>query len=100
MKIDTGKIPRIETDIKIGEALRIDNRTLYFLARVTIMKTDDGKILGGWANPLAIVVSEQNEEYVLSFTDKDYTIDQLIEMAPSLGDVLNKDKGIHKVKIE
>ncbi|MFB3766230.1 MAG: hypothetical protein ACE14P_13425 [Methanotrichaceae archaeon] len=100
MKIDAGKIPRIETDIKIGEPMRIGDRVLRFLSRITILKTDDGSILGGWANPLAVLVCEQNKEYVLSFTGKDFTIDQLIEMAPSLGDILNKDKGIHKVRIE
>jgi len=99
LKIDPGKIPKFESHIKIGEALMIGNRTLHFLARVSIMRTEDENILGGWADPLAMVVSEQNKEYVFSFTGQDFTIDQLMEMAPSLRDVLNKDKGIHKIKI-
>ena len=99
MKIDPRKIPRIESRVNVGEALRIGNRTLHFLARVYIVGTEDDNMLGGWADPLAMVVSEQNKEYVFSFTGQDFTIDQLMEMAPSLRDVLNKDKGIFKIKI-
>ncbi|MGA9097402.1 MAG: hypothetical protein WB392_00555 [Methanotrichaceae archaeon] len=99
MKIDSGKIPKFESRIEVGEALRIGNRTLHFLTKVSIMRTEDENILGGWADPLAMVVSEQNKEYVFSFTGQDLTIDQLMEMAPSLRDVLNKDKGIYKIKI-
>lgn len=99
MKIDSGKIPKFESRVEVGDALIIGNRTLHFLTRVSIMRTEDENILGGWADPLAMVVSEQNKEYVFSFTGQDFTIDQLMEMAPSLRDVLNKDKGIYKIKI-
>jgi len=99
LKIDLGKIPKVESRITVGKALRIGNKTLHFLARVSIMRAENDKILGGWADPLAMVVSERNKEYVFSFTGQDFTIDQLMEMAPSLRDVLNKDKGIYKIKI-
>lgn len=99
MKIDAGKIPKIETDIKIGEALKIGCRTLHFLARVSILRTRDGDILGGWADPLAMIASEQGNSYVFSFTGEDFTMDQLMKMAPSLRDILDKDKGVYRIKI-
>lgn len=99
MKIDPGKIPRFETNIKIGEALKIGNRVIHFLARVSIIRTEDGNIIGGWADPFAMVAIEKNKVYVFSFTGQDLTIEQLLEMAPSLRDSLNEDRGIHKIKI-
>lgn len=99
MKIDAGKIPRIETDIKIGEALKIGDRTLHFLARISILRTEDGEIIGGWAYPLAMIANEQGNNYAFSFTGEDFTMDQLMKMAPSLRDVLDKDKGVYRIKI-
>lgn len=100
MKIDAGKIPRVETSINIGEPKRIGKRTLHFLGKISIITTGDGDIIGGWANPIALVVIEGDIEYVLSFTGKDLTINQLMEMVPSLRDVLNKEDGIYKIKVE
>lgn len=99
MKIGVGKIPRVETSIEIGKARKIGKRTLHFLARISIMRNEDGNIIGGWANPLALVVIEGDKEYVFSF-GQDLTIKQLMEMAPPLRDVLNKDEGAYKIKIE
>ncbi len=99
MRITAGKIPKIETEIKVGEALKIGGRTLHFISRITILKTEDGDILGGWADPLAMIAREQGNEYVFSFTGQDFTIDELIKMAPSLKDILNRDRGIYRIKI-
>jgi hypothetical protein len=100
LRIDAGKIPKIETDIKIGEAQKFGDRTIHFLIKTSILRTENGELLGGFASPLAMIVGEREEYYVFSFTGQDFNISQLEEMAPPLKDVLNKDKGVHKIKIE
>jgi hypothetical protein len=99
LKIGAGKISKIETDIKIGETQKIGDRTIHFLIKTSILRTDDGDILGGFASPLAMIIGEREEYYVFSFTGQDFNINQLEEMAPPLKDVLSIDKGIHKIKI-
>jgi hypothetical protein len=99
LRIKDVKIPRIETDIKIGEAMKLGDRTIHFLIKTAILRTEDGGIIGGLASPLAMVVGEREEYYVFSFTGQDSNLNELLRMVPSLKEVLKKDKGIYKVKI-
>jgi hypothetical protein len=70
----------IETRISIGDVIEIYQRAIYPVARISILKRC-GDLLGCWIAPVAVLINEQDEAYVISLTNEEITLDQLLEMA-------------------
>jgi uncharacterized spore protein YtfJ len=73
----------IETKISIGDAIEIHQRVIYPVARVSVLKRR-GDLLGCWIAQVALLITEQDNAYVISLTKEEITLDQLLERAPSL----------------
>ncbi|MBM4240868.1 MAG: hypothetical protein FJ150_04305 [Euryarchaeota archaeon] len=78
--------PKIDT--VVGEALRIDDRIFYPIIQIFTFK---GKREGNkqdfftkCISPLAIVVMEPTEQYVIKFTDDEIDPEEFIQMVESL----------------
>jgi len=72
-----------KTDIVIGEALKIGNRTLYPVVQVSTLNVKKGVFIGGCVLPIAIVIVEPTLEYVISLTEEKLTLEKLFQIAPS-----------------
>ncbi len=91
--------PKMETEIKAGDRIEIEGRSLYPVIEVSTLKTQEGTIFGCWITPLAMLVIEQKEQYAISFTGKEMTADQIGDLVPSLRRVIDKARGIYRIKV-
>lgn len=90
--------PSARTLIKAGEPIRAGEKTLFPVAEVTIWETE-AAILGIMVTPIALIVVEKREEYVLSLSGREVTLKGLLEMEPSLRDAVDKAMGIHRIRV-
>ncbi|MCP8304114.1 MAG: hypothetical protein H3Z50_01375 [archaeon] len=81
---------KTETDTVVGEALKIGDRTLYPVIRVSTIKREGEGFFGAWVSPLAMVVVEPAQEYAIPLTDETITLEKLLEMVPSLKEEMKK----------
>jgi len=88
-------IKEVKTETVIREALKIGDRTLYPVIQVLTLKTKGQNFFGAWISPLAIVVVEPTQEYVIPLTDETITLEQILEMVPSLKEKTKKVQREH-----
>ncbi|MCX6675964.1 MAG: hypothetical protein NTW84_06075 [Methanothrix sp.] len=89
----------METEIIVGKKMEAGNRSLYPVIKVSILKTEQGRILGSWLNPVALLVFEPGGHYAISLEGEKMTSEQIIELAPSLKDVIEREQGIYRIKV-
>ena len=78
--------------ISVGDPIKIDQRCIYPVARVLALK-GCGCILGCMISPEALLIVEPARAYAVSLTGKEITMGQLLEMVPSLWEIVEKEKG-------
>ena len=83
--MDSQFIKPPKTETIVGKPLHTDDRIIYPIVEISTLK-DESNFYGAWISPLAIVVVEAEEKYVLSLTDKDLDSDELLQMVSSLKD--------------
>jgi uncharacterized spore protein YtfJ len=93
------RLPIVETEIIVGKKMEAGNRSLYPVIKVSILKTEQGRILGSWLNPVALLVFEPGGHYAISLEGEKMTSEQIIELAPSLKDVIEREQGIYRIKV-
>jgi len=93
------RLPIVETEIIVGKKMEAGNRSLYPVIKVSILKTEQGRILGSWLNPVALLVFEPGGHYAISLEGEKMTTEQIIELAPSLKNVIEREKGIYRIKV-
>ena len=76
--------------ISVGDPIEIDQRCIYPVARVLALK---GCILGCMISPEALLIVEPAQAYAVSLTGQEITLDQLLEMVPSLWEMVEKETG-------
>ncbi len=95
--------PRIDIEISVGEPMKIEDRHIYPVARISKVKTAEGGVVGSWMIPLAMLVIESNEVYAISLTDNEISVNQLAKIAPSLKKAINEAvdeaHGIYRIKV-
>jgi uncharacterized spore protein YtfJ len=83
--MDSQFIEPPETETIVGKPLHIGDRILYPIVQISKLK-DDSNFYGAWISPLAIVVVEAEDKYVLFLTDEDLDSDELLQMVSSIKD--------------
>lgn len=95
--------PRVDIEISVSEPMKIEDRYIYPVAKISIIKTAEGGVAGSWITPLAMLVIEPNRVYAISLTDNEISVNQLAKMAPSLKKAINeavdKAHGIYRIKV-
>jgi hypothetical protein len=89
--------PEIGTRVEAGGPLVAGGRTIYLVANASAFGFG-GKVLGGWLSPLALVVIESKGAYLIPFSGN-LTLDEVLELAPSLRPMVDKARGIHRIKV-
>jgi uncharacterized spore protein YtfJ len=85
--METPLSSEIETRISIGYAIETYKRVIYPVARISVLKRC-GDLLGCWIEPIAVLITEQDNAYAISLTKEEITLDQLLGMAPSLNEIV------------
>jgi hypothetical protein len=73
----------IETRIEVGEALKAGDRFLHAVLKIAVIHSRR-EILGSWVIPLAVLVVEPGEDYLIFLHKRDKGAAELAEIAPSL----------------
>jgi uncharacterized spore protein YtfJ len=83
----------IETRIEVGEALKAENRVLYPVLKIEVIHSR-GEILGSWVIPLAVLVVEPGEDYLIFLHKRENGAEELAEIAPSLKVIVEEARKI------
>ena len=78
--------------ISVGDPIKIDQRCIYPVARVLALK-GCGCILGCMISPEALLIVEPARAYAVSLTGQEITLDQLLTMASSIREIVEKVTG-------
>ena len=100
MKMPEIKLPKVKTEIQVSKEIEAGARTIFTVIRISILATDDGNILGSWLMPQAFLIIEPGEQYAVSISGEQMSMEKILEMAPSLKEVVEKARGIHRIKVD
>ncbi|MGD0953801.1 MAG: hypothetical protein ABR985_15670 [Methanotrichaceae archaeon] len=78
--------------ISVGDPIKIDKSCIYPVARVLALK-GCGCILGCLISPEALLIVEPARAYAVSLTGHEITMGQLLAMAPSIKEIVEKETG-------
>jgi len=92
------KLPVVETEIRVAKELKAGDRSLYTVIRASFLK-DQGKIVGSWLTPLAVLIIEPGRQYAVSLTGERMPLEEIMELAPSLKAVVEKARGIIRIRV-
>lgn len=92
------RFPVVETEIRVAKELKAGDRSLYTVIRVSFLK-NEGKIVGSWLTPLAVLIVEPKDQYAVSLTGERMLLEKIMELAPSLKVVVEKARGIFRIKV-
>ena len=81
-----------EEQVRVGKETVAGNRTIWPVVRITILWASKNRVQAIQITPLAVLIVEQEEQYALSFDGGQMTIDDILDLAPSLGDILEQAK--------
>ena len=70
--------PIINTNV--GKVIKLGNRTIYPIVRTFVIKNEKQDVMAAEIFPIALVVQEPDDAYVISLTDDAVNLEDLIEM--------------------
>ena len=100
LKMPELKLPKVETEIQVSKEMKAGNRTIFTVIRISNLATDSGMIQGSWLMPLAFLIIEPGEQYAISISGERMSIETILELAPSLKEVIEKARGIHRIEVD
>ncbi len=100
LKMPELKLPKVKTEILVCKEIEAGVRTIFTLVKISILATDEGNILGSWLKPQAFLIIEPGEQYAVSISGEQMSMEKILELAPSLKEVVEKARGIHRIKVD
>jgi len=88
-----------EAEIRIGKGMKAWDKTIYPIVEVSVLKTASCGIQASWTIPLAVLVIEPEEQYVLSLTGEKISSEIMARLTPALQEVVDKSRGIRRIKV-
>lgn len=76
----------------MGKETVVGNRTIWPVIRITILWASENRVQAIHITPLAALIVEQEDQYALSLDGRPMTIEAILDLAPSLGDILEQAK--------
>lgn len=78
--------------MRVGKETVAGNRTIWPVIKITILWASENRVQAIQITPLAALIVEQEEQYALSFDSGPMTIEDILDLAPSIGDILEQAK--------
>ena len=76
----SGFIMKPEIETIVGKPIKVYNKILYPIIRISILKDNEMNIVGSWIVPVAIVVEENAEKYVIPILDENIDFDKFLKL--------------------
>lgn len=86
-------------ETRIGRCLKAWDKTLYPVFEVSTLKTDAGEVQANWIVPLAVLVVEPGGQHAVSLTGEKITVEKLLELAPALQEVVDRARGVRRIRV-
>jgi hypothetical protein len=71
-----GIMGEYKNEIIKGKSFEIGGRIIYPIVQITIQKNNEGSIISAGVNPIAIIVEENKERYILPLNDEKMDLDE------------------------
>ena len=81
-----------EEQVRVGKETMAGNRTIWPVVRITILWASENRVQAIHITPLAALIVEQEDQYALSLDGRTMTIEDILDLAPSIGDILEQAK--------
>lgn len=94
------KLPRVVTEIRVCKEITAGVRTIFIVVRISTLESDDGKILGSWIMPWSMLIVEPGRQYAIDISGEQMSIETILEAAPSLKEILEKAREIHRIRVD
>jgi hypothetical protein len=94
------KLPKVVTEIRVGKEITAGVRTIFIVVRISTLESDDGKILGSWIMPWAMLIVEPERQYAIDISGEQMSIETILEVAPSLKEIVEKAREIHRIRVD
>lgn len=78
MELETGRTMDSSTSFAVGE------RVFHVVTEALTVRSTTGRILSVFVSPITLLVVEPHDRYVVSLTDDDLTVDELLTRVPVL----------------
>lgn len=92
LSIDLDRLTTTDERIMVGEKIMAVERAIWPVMKITVSLVAGGRVQSMRVRPFAMLIIEPEKEYAISFDGKAMTIEALLEMAPSLEDVLKDER--------
>jgi uncharacterized spore protein YtfJ len=76
-------IMKPEVDTIIGNPIEISNRVIYPVIQISILKINNGNVKGVWIVPVAVMVEEDLEMFLIRLTDENIDFEELFRLVDS-----------------
>jgi uncharacterized spore protein YtfJ len=83
-------LPEMDTQVLVGKEIKAGGRTIWPVTKITVFRGCEDKVQAIQIMPLAMLIVEPERSYAVSVAGQALTIKAILEMAPSLRDVLEK----------
>lgn len=94
------KFPGMDMRFLVGREIKAGDRAIWPVMRVSILRFSEDKVLALQITPLALLIIEPVGEYAVSFDGEPMTVEDILELAASLRDVLEKARGVVRIKVD
>ena len=94
------KLPKVVTEIRVCKEITAGVRTIFTVVRISTLESDDGNILGSWIMPRAMLIIEPGRQYAIDISGEQMSIETILEVAPSLKEIVEKARGIHRIRVD
>ncbi len=94
------KLPKVVTEIRVCKEITAGARTIFIVVRISLLESDDGKIRGSWIMPHAMLIVEPGRQYAIDINGEQMSIETILEVAPSLKEIVEKAREIHRIRVD
>ena len=94
------RLSGMDMRVLVGKEIKADDRTIWPVMKITILKTCEDRVQAIQITPLAMLIIEPAGQYAVSFDGEPMTIEAILELAAPLRDVLEKARGTARIKVD
>ena len=78
--VKTNFTENFDVETIVGNSINAHGKILYPIVKISILRDNKMAVVGSWIVPIAFVVEEKGEKYVISLTDEKINQNKLLKM--------------------
>jgi hypothetical protein len=90
----------MDEQVQVGKKIIAGDRTIWPVEILSIWRTSGDRVWAIRITPLAMLITEPGEQYALSFGGEPMTVETILEIAPSLAEVLEEARRGRRIVVD